>query len=154
METLSIRDAVGDDVGELADLYVRSSLSNEDDRDNLRKNPRTLEFSDLAVREGRTRVATTKGHIVGFATTLVLGDVVEIEDLSVDPAWMRRGVGQRLVLDVVAIAHRHGIARVEVTGNNQARGFYARVGFVVDYEVEAQFGSALRMHLDVCPDPG
>jgi len=153
VETLSIRDAVWYDLGDLADLFVRSSLANENERAHLRQNPETLEFSDLAVREGRTRVATTDGHIVGFATTLVLEDVVELEDLFVEPGGWDEGWAGRLVLDVVAIARRHGIARVEVTGNNEARGFYAKVGFVFDNEVEVQFGSGLRMHLDICPDP-
>jgi N-acetylglutamate synthase-like GNAT family acetyltransferase len=147
--TLSIRDAVWDDVGKLADLFVRSSLSNEDDRHNLLKNPSTLEYSDLGVRERRTRVVTTRGHIIGFATTLVFGDVLELVDLFVDPEWMGRGLGRSLVLDVVAVARQHGIPRVEVTGNNRARGFYAKVGFVFDYEVEMQFAWASRMHLDV-----
>jgi hypothetical protein len=50
-----IRDAVTDDMTALSGVYRRSSLSNEGDRPNLLAHPETLEFSDLAVREGRTR---------------------------------------------------------------------------------------------------
>ena len=149
---LPIRDAILADVGELADLFLRSSRANQDDRDNLLKYPGTLAFSEVPVRPGRTRVVATNGRIVGFATTLVLGDVVELEDLFVDPDWMGQGLGRRLVLDVVAIARRHGALRVEVTGSSRARGFYEKVGFVFDREVETQFGSAPRMRFDVSHD--
>ncbi len=111
-------------------------------------------MSDEGVREGRTRVATWTGdQIVGFATTLYVGRALELEDLFVDPDWMRRGVGRRLVLDVVALAGRHEAQRIEVTANPHAMAFYGTVGFVRDGAVETQFGPGLRMHLEVSPEP-
>ncbi len=49
---------------------------------------------------------------------------------SSTPHWMRRGIAQDLVLDAVAIARAVGVARIEVTGNDHAREFYAQAGFV------------------------
>ncbi len=140
-----IRVAVPADLGALRDLFRRSSLSNAGDRASLLAHPEALEFAGLAVDEGLTRVAVVDGRIVGFAT--LLGDG-ELEDLFVDPGFMRRGTGRALVLDAVALARVRGLSRIEVTANGEALGFYESVGFVLDGAVETAFGRGSRMHLD------
>jgi GNAT superfamily N-acetyltransferase len=147
--TFRIRDAVPGDMPVLRDLFRRSSLSNDGDRAKLLAHPEVLELSDGAVTEGRVRAAVSDGVIVGFATWLPTPDSLELEDLFVDPDWMRRGAGRALVFDVVTIAADRGARRVEVTASQHARTFYARVGFVVDDYVQTTFGPAIRMHLDV-----
>jgi GNAT superfamily N-acetyltransferase len=152
MTTFQIRAAVPGDMTALRDVYRRSSLSNDGDRANLLAYPDALEFSDLGVREGRTRAAVAgDGDIVGFASWLSSGaeGVFEIEDLFVVPERMRQGIGRALVLDLVAIARDRGVRRVEVTANRHALAFYENAGFTADGDVETRFGSAPRMHLDV-----
>jgi len=51
--------------------------------------------------------------------------------------------------DLVAVARQHGLRRIEVTGNPNARRFYEREGFVVVGEVPTRFRPGLRMRLDV-----
>src|SRR5215472_11813772 len=133
----------------LRDVFRRSSLSNDNDRIALLANPDVLELSDEGVTDGRTRVAEADGRVIGFATWLGTGDVTEIEDLFVDPDWMRRGVGRALVQDRIGLARQRGVRRVEVTGNPHARAFYESVGFTHDHEVDTQLGPGLRMHLDL-----
>jgi N-acetylglutamate synthase-like GNAT family acetyltransferase len=88
------------------------------------------------------------GKVLGFATGRRLErGVVELEDLFVDPDWMRRGIGRTLVADQVALAERQGIARIEVTANPHADAFYRSVGFVDVGQVETQYGPAARMEL-------
>ncbi|MGE5290996.1 MAG: GNAT family N-acetyltransferase [Micromonosporaceae bacterium] len=116
---------------------------------NLLTHPDALELSDLAVTEGRTRAAVADSAIAGFASWLSAGDVIEVEDLFVAPEWMGQGAGRALVLDLIAIARRRGVRRVEVTANQHALGFYEKAGFVVDHQVETRFGPAPRMHLDL-----
>ena len=144
MVELLIRVAVHEDMGALRDLFRRSSLSNEGDRASLLAHPEVLEFSGLAVEEGRTRVAVVDGRIVGFAT--LLGN--ELDDLFVDPDGTRHGIGRALVLDAAAVARTQGLERIEVTANDHARGFYESVGFVLGETVETAFGRGSRMHLD------
>ena len=151
MTTFLIRDAVRGDMGALRDVFRRSSLSNHGDRANLLAHPDALELSDLAVCEGRTRIAVADGGIVGFATWLGVGDVVELEDLFVDPEWMGQGAGRALVQDLVAIARERGARRIEVTANQHALAFYEKAGFVAGREIETRFGPAPRMHLQVTP---
>jgi GNAT superfamily N-acetyltransferase len=88
------------------------------------------------------------GELVGFASTLDVEDVMELEDLFVDPDWMRLGVGRDLVRDAIATATRRGVRRVEVTANEHALVFYERVGFVRDGVAQTRFGPGLRMHVD------
>jgi ribosomal protein S18 acetylase RimI-like enzyme len=142
---IQIRAAVIEDLSSLRDVFRRASLSNDGDRDALLAHPEVLDFSSIAVDEGRTRVAVADGRIVGFAT--LLGS--ELEDLFVDPDWMRRGIGRSLVDDAIAIAGAQGATRIEVTGNDHALGFYERVGFVRDGTVQTEFGQGSRMHLDL-----
>ena len=121
-----------------------SSLSNDGDRALLLGNPQFLELSDVAVKERRTRVAVVDGCIVGFVSTLEHDAGIELEDLFVGPASMRRGVARALVADVVGTAVARGVRRVEVTANVHALGFYAAVGFVRDGEVPAASGTSTR----------
>ena len=150
--TVLIRDSVPADLAALREVYRRASLSNEGDRMTLLANPDALEFPGLAGDDRRTRVAVaTGGQVVGFATTLIAGDAAELDDLFVDPGWMRRGIGRALVLDAIAIARDRGASRVEVTANPHALVFYESVGFAVDHEVQTRFGPGSRMHVDVAP---
>jgi GNAT superfamily N-acetyltransferase len=152
MTTFQIRDAVLGDMDVLRDVFRRSSLSNDGDRAALLSHPDVLELSDLAVREGRTRAAVHDSAIAGFATWLSAGDaLVEIEDLFVDPDWMRQGAARALVQDLVAFARTRGARRIEVTASQDADAFYTNAGFVTDHQVKTMFGPAPRMYLDLKP---
>jgi GNAT superfamily N-acetyltransferase len=147
-----IRDAVPADLAALRQVYRRASLSNDGDRANLLANPDALEWGGPGGDDRRTRVAATAGGgIAGFVTSLPAGDALELDDLFVDPGWMRQGAARALVLDVVAHARNQGIRRIEVTANQHALVFYGKAGFIADHEVQTRFGPGFRMHLDVAP---
>jgi len=148
--TFAIRTAVASDVEALRGLFRRASLSNEGDRVHLLAHPESLVLSDDAVRQGRTRVAVeSEVEVVGFASWLVKHNAIELEDLFVEPTWMRRGVGRALVLDAVAIARTRSFGTLEVTANPHAQKFYEDLGFVVDHAVETDFYPGQRMHRSV-----
>ena len=149
MSIVRIRAACARDLPALRVLFRRSSLSNEGDRDLLLARPEVLELTDEGITEGRTQVAVgAEGEIRGFITTRWL-DVcaLEIEDLFVDPDWMRTGVASRLVEDLMATASRNGVRRIEVTANPHANAFYGHVGFVQGHDTETRLGGAARMYL-------
>jgi GNAT superfamily N-acetyltransferase len=142
-----IRAGTAADLPALRRLFRRSSLHNEGDRESLLAHPEALELADDAINDGRTQVAVgADDEILGFITTLPLGGrVLEIEDLFVDPQWMRKGVGTQLVKELMATAHNRGIGRIEVTANPHAGAFYRSVGFAHDHDTETQFGPAPRL---------
>ena len=131
---------------ELQGVFQRASLSNEKDRVALLEHPEWLMLSDRGVLEGRMRVAVGDDDaVVGFATYLISDGVAELEDLFVDPPWMRRGVGQALVMDIAARLQELHFETVEVTANPHAMPFYEHLGFVEDRIVETQLYPAPRM---------
>jgi GNAT superfamily N-acetyltransferase len=152
-----LRTANALDLDTLRDVYRRSSLSNASDRDALLAHPDALEFGGDAIDDGRTFVAVDDGRVVGFATLGLAADSsVELEDLFVDPAMMRHGVGRALVAEATARARSAGVVRIDVTANPDARAFYESVGFVEVGEAETRFGPAPRMSLEIrpaAPDP-
>jgi GNAT superfamily N-acetyltransferase len=148
---INIRSAGAADLPALRRIFRRASLSNAGDRDVLLAHPDALELPDGGVADGRTRVAVAAdGTVVGFITGLALGgSALELEDMFVDPDWMRMGVARGLVADLIATSRLDGIARIEVTANPHADGFYRSVGFVPWHECETQFGRPLRMQLAI-----
>ena len=141
--------ACASDLPALRDLFRRSSLFNEGDRDLLLARPEVLELADEGIIDGRTRVAVgADDEILGFITTHLLDAcVLEIEDLFVDPEWMRTGVASRLVEDLLATASGKSVRRIEVTANPHAAAFYRHVGFVQGNDSETRLGGAPRMYL-------
>jgi GNAT superfamily N-acetyltransferase len=145
------RDARLGDMPVLRAVYRRASLSNDCDRAQLLANPDALEFSGLAVTEGRTRAALADGRLIGFASWRADGPVIEIEDLFVDPDYMGHGVGRGLLLDLITIGRRRGANRAVVTAGLETVGFYHKAGFATDHRVQTRFGPALRMTLQLAP---
>src|SRR5664279_1282698 len=154
MSAFAIRRAVAADLPALRRIFRQASLSNDGDRDVLLAHPDALELRDDRVSDGRTRAAAAAdGSVVGFITVLPGdGSALELEDLFVDPDWMRQGVARSLMADVIATATCAGSARIEVTANPHAHGFYRSVGFEAVHECETPFGPALRMRLAI-PQP-
>lgn len=153
MSSVEIRDAVIDDLPELRAVFRRASWATEGDRPLLELHPEFLVLSGVAVGEGRSRVASVDGRTVGFSSILADGDSVELEDLFVDPDWMRRGVGRALVTDVVDLARTAGLLRIVVDANEHALVFYERVGFLPCGTVKLDHGTAIRMTLQVGVQP-
>lgn len=147
MDRLTIRTATAADLDSLRDVRARASLSNEGDRETLLANPDTLEFAGEGIPDGHTRAAVIDDEVVGFSTVVVAGDVDDLDDLFVDPDWMRHGVGLALVRDVVDRARARGARYVEVTANPHALAFYAAAGFQPHGEAETRFGRAARLQI-------
>ncbi|WP_205471482.1 GNAT family N-acetyltransferase [Nocardioides sp. SYSU D00038] len=74
--------------------------------------------------DGSTVVAIIDGEVVGQAVVLAPADepLVRPVTLRVDPAWQRRGIGTRLLVDAARLAHAAGAEEVLLTtrSDNQA----------------------------------
>jgi len=89
---------------------------------------------DAAARDGRLWVAVdAAGAVVGFALASEVGGNAHLDEIDVDPAHGRRGIGRALVDAVVAWARRHRHraltlnTMVDVPWNAP---YYRRLGFV------------------------
>ena len=137
------------DLAAAADVYRRASLSNAGDRDNLLAHPEYLVLGSEGLAEGRTHVAVEDGALVGFASWIEAGGLVELEDLFVDPAWMRRGIAMALVGRIADVLRARGVERLEVTANPHALGFYRAAGFTECGVAATDFAAAPRMVLAI-----
>jgi GNAT superfamily N-acetyltransferase len=136
---LLIRDGTPADLSAIEGIFRRAALTNEGDRDWIAAHPDEFGVDEANAIEGRTRVAVVAERIVGFAT--LVGN--ELEDLFIDPDWMRRGIATALVRDAAAT-----VDRIDVTANTHAQAFYEAAGFVHDGPAQTSGGPAHRMHLD------
>jgi len=118
----------------LREVRRRASLSNEGDRAFLAEHPEALDYE--LIPGARIRLAEIDGSVVGFAT--VLPDR-ELEDLFVDPDYMRRGIATALVRDAGT--------PLTVTANPHALAFYEQVGFVTEGWADTPGGPGHRMRL-------
>jgi len=87
--------------------------------------------------------------VVGFATWTETAGTIELEDLFVDPGYMRRGIATALVSCIADILRARGAERLEVTANPHALEFYRAVGFIDCGVAETEFGTAPRMVLAI-----
>ena len=142
-----IRLGVSADLPAAAEVYRRASLSNAGDRDNLLAHPERLILGPAGLAEGRTLVAEEDGSLVGFATWTQTAGTTELEDLFVDPGYMRRGIATALISRTAEVLRARGAERLEVTANPHALEFYRAVGFTDCGITATEFGSAPRMVL-------
>lgn len=141
---MRIRVAEPSEQAALTALHRRSSYVWEEERPALDAHPEVFGVDPAALAEQRVRVAVdARGVLLGFATVAPRPDGAwELEDLFVEPARMRRGVGAALVRDALA---RAGARRVTVVTHARTVPFYARLGFVAGEPVQTRFAPAVRM---------
>jgi ribosomal protein S18 acetylase RimI-like enzyme len=142
-----IRLGTSADLAAASGVYRRASLSNAGDRDNLLAHPDYLILGPAGLAEGRTHVAEQDGTVVGFATWSESDGTIELEDLFVDPDYMRRGIATELVLRITDVLRARGTERLEVTANPHAMAFYRSAGFTDYGTAETELGTAPRMVL-------
>ena len=77
------------------------------------------------------------GFILGTSMLFHYGRTFEINDLAVDPAFQRRGIGSALVRRMLDDLRAQGICAVHLitAGEGELPGFYARFGFKRETEV-------------------
>jgi ribosomal protein S18 acetylase RimI-like enzyme len=76
----------------------------------------------------------TEGTLVAFGYLSGMGlEHGYIEDVMVDPAYQRRGLGRELVLALLEEATRRGTDIVTVTFAPAHRAFYEACGFQIGY---------------------
>jgi [ribosomal protein S18]-alanine N-acetyltransferase len=88
--------------------------------------------AELTAPGRQALVAVTGKEIMGYAVTWAVGDVADLQRLVVSSRARRRGIGTRLVDDLVARTAARGACRVllEVSeANVAARACYRGLGF-------------------------
>ncbi len=148
--TIRIRPARREDRDTLGALKLRASLAWGDHVEELRALPEARQVP--AEHLSSVIVAERAGRIVGFATVLPRGDgEAELEDLFVDPACWRCGVGTRLVAEAERRAKALGTRSLHVIAGERAQAFYERCGFRAVGTVMTDLAPACEMRKELVP---
>lgn len=79
-----------------------------------------------------TQIVTVNGRDAGMIDVQTGDTSVYLANIRVAPEYQRRGIGTRLISDVLRDAHERGLAvTLRVLKVNPARRLYERLGFVV-----------------------
>ena len=106
-----------------------------------------LFLSEIALRISRVYlVARVGGAVVGYGGVMLVGEDAHVTTIAVDPAWQRRQIGTRLLLQLTRAAIERGARNLtlEVRVSNRGaqelyRGFgFAPVGVRRGYYVETK----------------
>jgi GNAT superfamily N-acetyltransferase len=141
---IRLRPAREEERSALGALKLRASLGWGDHMAELLALPEARELAPELLPT--TVVAEVSGVPAGFATIVMddQGDA-ELEELFVDPAWWRRGIGRCLVEQAVQHALTAGSNAIHVIASRKARAFYEASGFELVGEVMTQFEPAISM---------
>lgn len=93
----------------------------------------SLFVSELALRSTRAYyVARVGGIVVGYCGLMLAGDDAHVTTIAVDPAWHRRGIATRLLVNAVRLATGRGARHLTLevrVGNDPAQALYRAFGF-------------------------
>ena len=146
-EAVSVRPATEADIGALAELNAVVQQMHHDVAPEWFKPPEIAAIAGyfreaLSADALRTFVAEVDGAVRGYAlarlhrrpeNALTYGGLVlELDQISVEPAYRGRGLGRELIQQVRSFASDVGATRLQLTAwefNRHARQVFERAGF-------------------------
>jgi len=138
---MHIRRAVADDVTAVR-AVVAAAYSRYVPRIGREPAPMTADYASL-VAAGEVWVGETDGRVLGVLVIRASGDVLELENVAVDPAEQGLGHGRALVSFAESHARERGLTAVELYTNEAMAEnieLYPQLGFVeTERRVEDDF---------------
>jgi GNAT superfamily N-acetyltransferase len=123
-----VRDADPDEGERLREIAIASKASWGYDLARVREWAAAGDFTPEGLARTGAFVAEVDGVIAAWAALIPRGEVAWLEDLWVDPAWMRRGIGAVLFAAAAERARATGARRLEWEAEPHALPFYERMG--------------------------
>ena len=91
--------------------------------------------SELLQRYTVYLVARAGERVVGCAGMHVLWEMAHVTNVAVHPEFRGRGIGERLMRELIRIAYRRGAVRMTLevrVGNFPAQALYRKLGFITE----------------------
>ena len=98
------------------------------DPERVREWAATGDFSPEGLRENEVYVAEADEQAIAWTALIRKGELLWLDDLWVEPAWIGQGIGARLFRHAVERARQLGGKRLEWEAEPNAVGFYQRMG--------------------------
>ncbi len=112
----------------LSDLCMRSKAAWGYDAAFMAACRRELSFDLHDLKSSHIAVATRGEDVVGVAQVRAAGNEADLAKVFVEPAAMRRGVGQALFAWALDTARALGASRMVIEADPDAAPFYRRLG--------------------------
>ncbi len=126
---LLLRPAWPDEGPLLSRLAMNSKAQWGYDDDFMSRCREELTVTPWRIARERFRVADSGGKIAGFSSVKVRDAKALVQNLFIEPAFVRLGVGHLLLRDLLDYARRHGVRLVHVEADPNAAAFYEHEGF-------------------------
>lgn len=126
--TIRIRPAHPHEGERLREVAIASKSYWGYDLERVRQWGAAGDFSPEWLRATEVYVAEADGQTIAWAALIPKGDVLWLDDLWVEPAWIGRGIGARLFRHALERGRRFGAKRLEWEAEPNAVGFYERMG--------------------------
>jgi GNAT superfamily N-acetyltransferase len=128
MEGVRIRPAEPSEGERLRAIAIAAKAQWGYDEERVRESAARGDFSPQGLAAKVVFVADVDGQPVAWASLIAKGDVAWLDDLWVEPDWMRRGIGSRLFRAAADRAAELGAKQLEWEAEPNAVGFYERMG--------------------------
>lgn len=126
---IRVRPARAEEAETLTELALRAKASWGYDAAFMDACRAELTMTPERLAASRVWVAEAPGGVIAGLIALGLDGGAEVEDFFVEPAHQGRGVGARLMGELVAAARAAGVSALEVDADPNAEAIYARFGF-------------------------
>lgn len=117
---------------QLSDLDAMLAIERQSFPTPVKASAYTYELTENRLAHYQALTAVTQ--LIGYAGYWLLGDEVHISIIAVDPAWRGRGLGELLLLNLMALGREQeaALATLEVRESNTvAQKLYAKYRFAV-----------------------
>jgi len=134
-----VRPAAVDEDERLREIAIAAKASWGYDLELVRKWAEMGDFSPAGIRQKQVFVASVGKNPVGWVAAIARGDVLWLDDLWVEPAWMGKDIGTLLFEHVVRLGRRSRATRMEWEAEPNAVAFYEKLGgrYLRDGELSA-----------------
>ena len=128
MKPATIRPAVREDEQRLREIAFAAKANWGYEHERVRTWVNTLRLFGNAAPRAEIHVAERAAQPIAWMRVIPCGAFCVLEDLWVEPAWQRAGVGSTLFWLAQRRAHDLGAQRLEWKAEPNAIGFYTRMG--------------------------
>ena len=126
---MQIRAAKSSEAKLLSDLALRSKAYWGYRSEFIEACRQELTYSSQDIEKNHFFVGELNGQMIGFfALEVISPTAVELEALFIDPAYIYRGYGRKLIDYAKSIAKKLGRKIVIIQGDPHAKNFYLKIG--------------------------
>jgi GNAT superfamily N-acetyltransferase len=125
---VEVRRAAANEGERLREIALAAKASWGYDLQRVREWAALGDFTPAGLRQKDVYVAEADRNVVGWTGAIHRGDVWWLDDLWIEPKWMRKGIGRRLFEAAAEQGRQRGAIRMEWEAERHAIGFYEKMG--------------------------